>query len=267
MRRRGRPGRRHSRPSSGRRSGAAARARRCRRFRFGRRSPRKVGVVAVLLRRGNATPQRRPGMARRRTAARFPSRPGGDPRRAALPSPGQRRRPGRFSLPRRPGLPARRSSSIAAASCSASRHSSTTGAAAPGCPQRSPELPALSRDSAERRVMGGGGRGPPRTQVGGCRQERAPLRRRGVQRRAGCMVPAPSPGAACERRAWLAASPARGAPDATRISGDPASEVPSIQGGTRGEGSPPGGAGEGRLLSPAVQPLLGSLALSQRRTR
>ncbi|XP_066176326.1 collagen, type I, alpha 1b-like [Sylvia atricapilla] len=47
---------------------------------------------------------------------------------------------------------------------------------------------------------GGGGRGPARTQVGGCRQERAPLRRRGVQRRAGCMVPAPSPGAACERR-------------------------------------------------------------------
>ncbi|XP_068046480.1 uncharacterized protein [Anomalospiza imberbis] len=47
---------------------------------------------------------------------------------------------------------------------------------------------------------GGGGRGPARTQVGGCRRERAPLRRLGVQRRAGCMVPAPSPGAACERR-------------------------------------------------------------------
>lgn len=47
---------------------------------------------------------------------------------------------------------------------------------------------------------GGGGRGPARTQVGGCRQERAPLIRRAVQRRAGFMVPAPSPGAACERR-------------------------------------------------------------------
>ncbi|XP_041881311.1 collagen alpha-2(I) chain-like [Corvus kubaryi] len=47
---------------------------------------------------------------------------------------------------------------------------------------------------------GGGGRGPARTQVGGCRQERAPLRRRGVQRRAGRIVPAPIPGAACERR-------------------------------------------------------------------
>ncbi|XP_077639282.1 uncharacterized protein LOC110469320 [Lonchura striata] len=32
---------------------------------------------------------------------------------------------------------------------------------------------------------GGGGRGPARTRVGGCRQERAPLRHRGVQRRAG----------------------------------------------------------------------------------
>lgn len=120
---------------------------------------------------------------------------------AALPPPAQRRRPGRLPLPGRPGLPARRSSSIAAASCSASRHSSATGAAVPGCPQRSPELSALSRDSAERRVMGGGGgRGPARTQVGGCRQERAPLIRRGIQRCSGRMVPAPSPGAACERR-------------------------------------------------------------------
>ncbi|XP_054135629.1 uncharacterized protein LOC128938972 [Melozone crissalis] len=46
---------------------------------------------------------------------------------------------------------------------------------------------------------GGGGRGPARPQVGGCRQERAPLGRRGAQRRAGRMVPAPGPGAACER--------------------------------------------------------------------
>ncbi|XP_068859870.1 collagen alpha-2(I) chain-like [Aphelocoma coerulescens] len=90
---------------------------------------------------------------------------------------------------------------------------------------------------------GGGGRGPARTQVGGCRQERAPLRRRGVQRRAGRIVPAPSPGAACERR--------------KRAS----------RGGTRGERSPPGGAGEGHLLPPAAQPVLGSSPPRTRRRR
>lgn len=72
---------------------------------------------------------------------------------------------------RRPGLPARRSSSIATANCAASQDSSAVGTAASGCPQRAREPSALSRDPAERRVMGGGGggrRGPARTQVGGC---------------------------------------------------------------------------------------------------
>lgn len=168
-----------------------------------------ASAAAVRVRSESSPPLSAAGTRPRSAGRRWPGvtpppctpRPGGEPRRAALPPPGQRRRPGRFPLPGRPGLPARRSSSIAAASCSASRHSSATGAAAPGCPQRSPELSALSKDSAERRVMGGGGgRGPARPQVGGCRQERAPLRRRGAQRRAGRMVPAPGPGAACERR-------------------------------------------------------------------
>lgn len=164
----------------------------------------------------------------------------------------------------RPGLPARRSSSIAAASCAASRDSSAIGAAAPGCPQRPPEPSALSRDPAERRVMGGraaavagAAPAPLARRSGAARGRRAPLRRRrGAQRRAGCMAPVPGPGAACEQRerqrAWLAAaaSPARGAPDAARaFLALPLRNFPASR-GTRGERSPPGGAGEGHLLPP-----------------
>lgn len=169
-----------ARPSPGRRSRAAAESRRCWRrrcFRFGRRRPSPPW---------GHDPAAPGGDGERRSAARFLSRPGGAPRLAALfclsqdcgepgssepGTPASAAAPGAPPSPSgRPGLPARRSSSIAAASCAASRDSSATGAAAPGCPQRAREPSALSRDSAERRVMEGGGRGhgPARTQVGGC---------------------------------------------------------------------------------------------------
>lgn len=95
--------------------------------------------------------------------------------------------------------------------------------------------------------------------------------------------PARAPPASGER-AWLAASPARGAPDAARaFLALPLRNFPASRGGTRGKRSPPGGAGEGHLLPTPRRPACprlpsagdeaeaaareGGLALTQGQTR
>lgn len=190
------------------------------------------------------------GDGKHRRAARSPSRPGGAPHRTASPGTPARRAAANRTLRRAPpprALPPSRPAAQAylpAAALPSPRpaappHGTPRQRAPP--PRGAPSVPGSPRRSPGTRRSAGSwgaaaaaaGAAPLSRRSGTARGDRAPLRRRrhGAQRRAGCMAPAPGPGAACERRESVIS----GEPRERRsrrspcVSGAPASELPSIQ--------------------------------------